>query len=419
MAYDETLEEELKRILDEGSASAQPMELADEKARLAQLGAGMTEGMGEDLPRGTKVNFTPEVVTPPASRVPMTPKVVDLTNQSPDDIEMAAARAEDRMARSREAFERGSRQLVAGLTRTQEQAAFKQPQDAVAQLLAARKTKSDDAQRNEQNRLGAAKLNYDQAEAARQKAIAEQRRKEDLEERAKDDDRAERGLKNSADNAAATREQTRALMGLRIDEADAKKQDRTDKAAAGAVPLLGGTLNMKPGLSDTDRSRAREAAGLWNAADSAVSNFQSVLEEYARNPSVESKGRVTAALRTASSAFNSAIGGGAMSEGEARAMSDAMGADVLSPSGLQAIAQSLFGDDAKAAATISSRVKAARQANRVTALGRLKTYGDYSEGSAVTAGVGGSSKNAAALAWAKAHPDDPRAAQILQKLGAQ
>ena len=94
-----------------------------EAQRLAQLGAGMTDGMGEDLPRGTKVVYAPdlEVKAPEsaAQRTPIIPKVVDVPGTPADDFELAAARVEDRQARAREAFERGSRELVAGLTRTQ------------------------------------------------------------------------------------------------------------------------------------------------------------------------------------------------------------------------------------------------------------------------------------------------------------
>lgn len=252
MAYDETLEEELKRILDEGSASAQPMELADEKARLAQLGAGMTEGMGEDLPRGTKVNFTPEAVTPTASRVPMTPKVVDLTQQSPDDIELAAARAEDRMARSREAFERGSRQLVAGLTRTQEQAAFKQPQDAVAQLLARRKSKGEDAQRNEQNRLGAAKFNYDQSETARKTAEEKAKDERDFGYR-KEHDAAT--LKQQALHDKAMEDMARTGLGVRREE----KTDREAARREAEVRDLAAKVGDSPAMVAEKAARLSEA----------------------------------------------------------------------------------------------------------------------------------------------------------------
>ena len=383
------IEEELRQMMmGTGDQPDLALDLGAEKARLAELGAGMTEGMGEDLPRGTKVNFAPELeVKAPesaAQRMPIVPKVVDLTEQPKDDMELAMARAEDRAARKREAFERGSRELVGGLTRTQAAPTFKQPQDAEAKLLGMRERKAQDAQRNESNRLAGAKFNFDTREAARKAAMDEKRDARDFTFRQTEADENQelrkQGIEASNANAAAMRSLAGANYAIRRDEATAKQTERDDKRAAGSVPVLGGTLEMAPGLGDGERNKAREVAGLWNAADASVENFQSVLEAFARNPNPETKGRVTAALRTASAAFNSAIGGGAMSMDEARAMSEAMGGDVLSPTGLAALAEKFMGDDAAAAATISNRVRAARQANRATALGRLKAYGNFTEG---------------------------------------
>ena len=387
-------EEELQRLLDEGSASGQPMELASLRADIAQQSAGMTEGMGEDLPHGTKVNLPMDVAAPPPSRVPLRPveqpKVVDLTQQPPDDLEMAYASAQDRKARAAEAFERGSRQLVAGLTRTPVVASTMGPTDAVAKLMALRKQRGEDATRNENLRREAAKFTYEQTTEAQKAAEQKARDERDFAEKEKEfayrQQHDTETLAQQKDNAAATRALAGAGLGLRRDEAKVKADERAEKDAASDIPFLNGTLKLKPGLSDTERNQARTKAGDWNAADAAVGNFQSTLEEYARNPSVENKGKVTAALRTASSAFNSAIGGGAMSADEARAMSEAMGADILTPTGITAVAESVFGGDpAKAAATISSRVRAARQANKAAALGKLRASGDYIEGGAKAA----------------------------------
>ena len=437
-------EEELKRLLDEGSASGQPMQhandLAELKASLAVQGQNMTPGMGEDLPRGTKVNFAPpeqlDVAAPPvsaAARQPIVPKVVDLTNQSPDDLEMAFAAAQDRKARASEAFERGSRQLVGALTRTKPLDSTPVPVDAVQKLLAARQRRDADAQRNEQNRLGAAKFNFDQSEAVRKAAEAKAQDTRDFTEKQKEfayrQEHDKEALEQQKDNADATRKMAGAGLGLRIDEAARKKKEDADKDAASNIPFLGGTLKLKPGLSDTERAEARRTAGDWNAADESVGNFQTELEKYARNPSIANKGNVTAALRTASSSFNKAIGSGAMSMDEAKAMSEAMGADVLSPTGVEALAQSIFGDDpAKAASTITGRVVAARRANRVAAQAKLRASGDYSEpGGEPSKPTGHIKKPAAkptteddaAMKWARANPDDPRAKKILEMHGAQ
>ena len=132
-----------------------------------------------DLPRGTKVSFAePELETAaPAPRViqPRAPiaeetlpeKVVQVPGSpaAPDDMELAAARLADRRARSSDAFDRGGRQLVAGLPRTPVQATMSAPSDVVAQLLARRKAADATHQGNEQIRLGAAKMAFDKAQA--------------------------------------------------------------------------------------------------------------------------------------------------------------------------------------------------------------------------------------------------------------
>jgi hypothetical protein len=181
------VDEELMRILATGQEGA--YDVADERARLAKLGAGYTDSGGEDFPRGTKVVFAdePEVAAPLPSRVPLRPaapavpneKFVDLTQQPTDDLEMAYASAQDRKARAAEAFERGSRQLVAGLTQTPVVASTLGPTDAVAKLLAARKRRDEDAQRNEQNRLGAEKFNYERETEAQKAAEAKARDERD------------------------------------------------------------------------------------------------------------------------------------------------------------------------------------------------------------------------------------------------
>lgn len=198
------MDEELKRIIEaslmQGRAPARPDEGMD-LAAIRAAGQGMTRSGGEDLPRGTKVNFAEpelEVSAPPTRKVitPRAPeeKVVQVpgTPAEPDDMELAYARQQDRMGRSNEAFERGSRQLVAGLTRTPVQDTFKQPVDAVTQLYAQRKQRDATHAQNEQGRLGAARLNYDQSEAQRKAA----------EERAA----REAGLKTDAEKEAWRRQ---------------------------------------------------------------------------------------------------------------------------------------------------------------------------------------------------------------------
>lgn len=253
-------EEELQRLLDEGSASGQPMELANFRADIAQQGAGMTESGGEDLPHGTKVNLPMDVAAPAPSRVPITPKVVDLTQEPPDDLEMAYASAQDRKARAAEAFERGSRQLVAGLTRTPVVASTMGPTDAVAKLMAMRKQKGEDAQRNEQNRLGAAKFNYEQKTEAQKQAEAKARDERDTafdrEKFAYQQKHDTESLAQQADNAAALRAQSGAALA-------ATNKDR----ASGDLSALRKEFNALP-----DVKAFNEVDGSFKKIESAATN---------------------------------------------------------------------------------------------------------------------------------------------------
>ena len=254
------IDEELLKILAGGQEGA--YDVADEKVRLAQLGTGMTDGTGEDLPRGTRVVFAPEpeVIAPPPSRVPIAPKVVDLTQQSPDDLEMAYASAQDRKARAAEAFERGSRQLVAGLTRTPVVASTMGPTDAVAKLMAARKLKGEDFARNENLRLGAAKFNYDQKTAAQKAAEDKARDARDFAEKEKEfayrQQHDTEALAQQKDNADATRAMSGAVLA-------STNKDR----AAGDLSSLRKEFNALP-----DVKAFTEVDGSFKKIESAATN---------------------------------------------------------------------------------------------------------------------------------------------------
>lgn len=244
MISDSELDEEIRRVLDQGSAApTEADELAMLRADLAKQGANMTPSMGEEMPKGTKVVFADETqapVTPQsaAARQPIVPKVVDLTKQPMDDFEMAYAKRADMEARAREAFERGSRELVAGLTRTPVASTFEQQKDAVARLLAKRKDKDAALERTNAQRLNAAKFDYDQRSEAEKKAMEAQRRKEDLEERATDNKRSDAALE-------AQKEQNRLMAGIRFaqEKRDADKDARgrdlpaTEVAALAELPV--------------------------------------------------------------------------------------------------------------------------------------------------------------------------------------
>lgn len=371
-------EEELQRILDQGSAYG-PAD--DAEAFRRTLGPGDFEG---DMPKGTRVNIEPEVSVPPRrviqprAAVPEAPaeKVVQVPGSPADDFELAAAKQEDRMARSREAFERGTRQLIGGLTQTKVVDSTPGPVDAVAQLYARRKAKDDTSAKAEAGRLGAAKLNYDTKENARKAAEDKARDERDFAYRQKHDTES---LAQSKDSADATRALTGASLGIRRDEVETKKGEKADKVAAGAIPLFNGTLQTPPGLSDTERNQARNQAGLWNAADEATDQLQKALEAYVASPGAETAQNITALLGNASTALNTAYGQGAMAEAEARRMADTLGADIRSLGGITALFDKAMGNP-DAGKLLLTKIKTARAGNRATALARLRSSGEFSEG---------------------------------------
>lgn len=151
-------------------------------------------------------------------------------------------------------------------------------------------------------------------------------------------------------------------------KADAKKA-AGDSAKAQAeeshkIPFTDGITYVPRAGTQPTKEEAKEAkdkVALYGQAISGVDELQGALKEWATTRSAAAKNRVTAAVRGASGAFNTAIGQGAMSMDEARAMSEALGSDLLSPSGVMAIIESVTGDDAKAAETITQRSATVRK----------------------------------------------------------
>lgn len=325
-----------------------------------------------------------ERVVPVDVRPPQAQAVAAQKPQSPDDLELAMARAEDRRARQRMAMERGGRELVAGITRTTPQSTIAQPTDAVKQLLALRAQQRAAETAAGNRTMGERKLTFAEQEAKRKADAAEQERirrgerQEELDkrhetERAQNLDLSERRLDASRDNAAANRELARAGLSLRREEADVKQEDRANKEAAGAIPLFDSSFSLAPGLSDSERGKAREVAGLWNAADSATGELERALQAYVANPSRATAAAAQSAVATASTSLNAALGQGAMAEAEARRMQETLGADLFSPAGAQAVVESLAGDP-KAGSLLLTRLRSARETNRAAARGRLRTY---------------------------------------------
>ena len=172
--------------------------LAAEKARLGtEAGA-----VGTNMPGVTRVNFEPEAVTPPAREV-IAPKVVQVPGRADEDLEMAYASAQDREAKKRMAFERGARELVAGLTRTQAPDIISQPGDSVAKLLASRKARdARDAQTNALALRGK-KFNFEQQAEAQKTAEDKARDARDFAYRQEHDAASLAQRKDDADAARA------------------------------------------------------------------------------------------------------------------------------------------------------------------------------------------------------------------------
>lgn len=150
-----------------------------------------------------------------------------------------------------------------------------------------------------------------------------------------------------------------------------------EHAALGeSIPFAGGELKYSgsgPPRED-DRKKAQDIAGGWNAALSGMDDLEGSLRTFATNPGVDSKREVESKVRVVSAALNAAIGGGAMSEAEALAMANALGANVVSPSGIEAALNHMVGDDPKAAQVLLTRLQSVRKSSLTTALGKLKTY---------------------------------------------
>ena len=264
------LDERLKRILS-GSLmmGPKPAKNPDEGMGLEEIrafGANMTEGAGEELPKGTKVVFAeeePEVSAPPP-RQPLRPapvltsalppeKEVDLSGQPRGDIEEAYARAQDREARRKMSMERGGRELVAGLTRTQAQPVVQRPVDAFDRFVAKRKSQSDVAAKNEAGRLGAAKFNFDTKEAARKAAEDKARDERDF------------GYREKHDKDAL------AASGAAFEET---KRHNVETEKSGRISALKPSAGVIAERRQEMRENAIKPRGGWEPIDPAAPTFR-------------------------------------------------------------------------------------------------------------------------------------------------
>ena len=199
------------------------LEAAALAAEKNQLGVEAGQ-VGTNLPGVTKVNFEPEAVTPPAREV-IAPKTVQVPGRADEDLDMAYAAAQDREAKKRMAFERGARELVAGLTRTQAPGIISQPGDAVAKLMAKRKEMDARLQQDNAAKLNAKKFSFEQQEAAR---LAAEKKAQDERDFAYRQQHDEADLAQRAKSSAASLALAGAGLGLR-QRADQREEERLAK----------------------------------------------------------------------------------------------------------------------------------------------------------------------------------------------
>lgn len=367
--------------------------------------AGPVSGLGQSL--GGRLS----TAAPPAAPPP------------PSDLDLLKAQGLDRDSGSDRLFETATRQLIGGLTRTAPQATLTQQSTNEAQLLAKRRQAQMDALKelelgtqakrfDYEKQRDADRLERDRVKDERDFAYRQQHDKDTLDARNKD-----------SDSRLAL---SRGMFGLAVQgnerakaEADAKKEARDDKAAANVFPLVGGTFTIKKGLDDSAANKARTDGGMWNQAIGNIDSLQGSLSGYIQKPSLEGKAQVEAQLQGALTALNAAYGQGAMADNERKALSQALGADVMTPTGIIATVQSwLSGDAGQAGQLLLTKIRTLREAARKSALQKLSPYGEFADGSTrAAAPATGPDEDAAAVEWAKANKSDPRAAEILRLHG--
>lgn len=119
------------------------------------------------------------------------------------------------------------------------------------------------------------------------------------------------------------------------------------------------------------RQKASEIAVPWGGALKAMDSLEGALSAYAANPGPDTAREVGSKVQTTAAAMNAAIGGGAMSEAELKNVSNALGADLTSPAGIQAFVESLVGNKTESADTLLKKLRAAREVNEAVLEGKL------------------------------------------------
>lgn len=281
----------------------------------------------------------------------------------------------DRQEHNRRVIEAAGRQFVAGVTRTPVQPIMAQEGQHVAR---AKKSAAE-------ARLLALRELEAGNEAARFKAGQDERTYQhgrDVKEdefkasKAKTDEELRRAaIAASNANAAATRSIAQAHLGLAAEAAGQKREEKAAKKAALDMPFRGGILRGGEGVDETGINKVRESSGKFNAALGSMDDLESSLSRFVSAPSLEAKNDVESRLQTTATALNAALGQGAMSEAERANIAKALGTDLLSPTGLATVLQTLSGESPdQAGKLLLSRLRAARDVTEKAALKSFEPY---------------------------------------------
>lgn len=164
--------------------------------------------------------------------------------------------------------------------------------------------------------------------------------------------------------------------------AKAAKANAAPNVENNNIPFDAGYLSPRAGTQPTkdDRKKAQEIASLFGGTLEGMNSLEGALKEYATHPSIENKRKVESQVQGVATALNVAYGQGAMSEAEGKQIKAALGADLLSPSGLQAFWESMTGQDSEAAKTLLTRLESARDVTKKTAYGKIAPYNFQRQG---------------------------------------
>ena len=385
-AYDREFAPELAG-LDDGPSERDAVMAAMLKVSQAPIpeldlsgGSGETKPLG--MARQAMLGATPSAATGAVR--------ADVTPSPGDDID--AAISADRTTRLLRALEMGSKQLTGGLTHTdpvQELGVVPTNYEGQARqraALAAQKAQAGaidqrnflDDQRNflerqKMNQLSQSRYDTSLAQQKEQARLAAEKTAYGRERDVAGDKYKGEQLGIAAAHARAMEGIARAQFGQKTGETEAKLATEVSRAE---IPFLGGTL--KPQGSPLDNAEIAKIRGRVSAYESALGGMNRLeggIMEYAKSPTLETKNNLASRVSQVAAALTAAAGGGVMADSEFKRAADAMGADVLTPSGAVAFVNSFMGENPEEGARLLlSKIRAAKNETHNQALEAAKSY---------------------------------------------